>query len=121
MKLTREEAILWHRKMWNWIADRIEEEKRDQYIEGLKEEYCDREGFDDIENYCFCCEYTKTRCICDYCPIEWESEVEDFMCLDRYEEYDCEGLYLLCRNESDWREKAKLARQIANLPERQDV
>lgn len=27
MKLTREEAILWHRKMWNWIADRIEEEK----------------------------------------------------------------------------------------------
>lgn len=28
MKLTREEAILWHRKMWNWIADRIEEEKK---------------------------------------------------------------------------------------------
>lgn len=27
MELTREEAISWHRKMWNWIADRIEEEK----------------------------------------------------------------------------------------------
>lgn len=27
MELTREEAISKHRKMWNWIADRIEEEK----------------------------------------------------------------------------------------------
>ena len=36
MKLTREEAISEHRKMWNWIADEIEKEKRDEYIEGLK-------------------------------------------------------------------------------------
>lgn len=32
MKLTREEAILWHRKMWNWIADKIEKEKGYQNI-----------------------------------------------------------------------------------------
>lgn len=28
MKLTRKETVSWHRKMWNWIADRIEEEKK---------------------------------------------------------------------------------------------
>lgn len=68
MGLTREEAVSEHRKMWNWIADKIEEEKRDQYIECLKEKYCNREGYF-IENDCFCCGYTKY--ICDYCPIEW--------------------------------------------------
>ena len=55
------------------------------------------------------------------CPIEWGSEVEDLMCLDQYKEYDNEGLYALCRDELDWREQAKLARQIANLPERENV
>ena len=32
MKLTREEAVSLHRKMWNWIADRIEEEKHIKII-----------------------------------------------------------------------------------------
>ena len=32
------------------------------------------------------------------------------MCLDKYEDNDYKGLYALCCNESDWREKAKLAR-----------
>ena len=36
MELTREEAISEHRKMWNWIADEIEKEKRDQDIFDLK-------------------------------------------------------------------------------------
>lgn len=70
MELTREEAVSEHRKMWNWIADKIEEEKRDQDIFDLKEEYCNREGYNDIRSDCFCCGYTKY--ICDYCPIEWE-------------------------------------------------
>lgn len=119
MELTREEAVSEHRKMWNWIADKIEEEKRDQDIFDLKEEYCNREGYNDIRSDCFCCGYTKY--ICDYCPIEWGSEVEYYMCLDKYEAYDDKGLYSLCCNESDWREQAKLARQIANLPERENV
>ena len=119
MKLTREEAISEHRKMWNWIADRIEEEKEYQDIEDLKIEYCDREGFDDIENNCFCCEYT--NCVCEFCPIEWESEAGDYMCLDQYKEKDCKGLYMLCFDELDWKEQAKLARKIANLPERENV
>lgn len=118
MELTREEAISKHRKMWNWIADRIEEEKEYQDIEDLKIEYCHDEEVR-VKNNCFCCGYTKY--ICDYCPIEWGSEVEYFMCLDKYEDNDYKGLYPLCCNESDWREQAKLERQIANLPERQDL
>ena len=73
MKLTREEAILWHRKMWNWIADRIEEEKEYQDINYLKKEYCDIKGFHCETNNCFCCEYTNINC--SLCPIEWGSEV----------------------------------------------
>lgn len=119
MELTREEAISEHRKMWNWIADEIEKEKKYQDINCLKEEYCDREGFCYLTNNCFCCEYTNINC--SLCPIEWGSEVEDLMCLDQYKEYDNEGLYALCRDELDWREQAKLARQIANLPERENV
>ena len=41
--------------------------------------------------------------------------------MQKYEEDDDEGLYELCCNELDWEEQAKLARQIANLPERQDL
>lgn len=119
MKLTREEAILWHRKMWNWIADRIEEEKEYQDINYLKKEYCDIKGFHCETNNCFCCEYTNINC--SLCPIECGSEVEYLMCLDQYKEYDNEGLYLLCCDEKDREEQAKLARQIANLPERENV
>ena len=116
MELTREEAVSEHRKMWNWIADRIEEEKEYQDINYLKKEYCDIKGFHCETNNCFCCEYTNINC--SLCPIEWGSEVENLMCLDQYKEYDNEGLYLLCCDEKDREEQAKLARQIANLPER---
>lgn len=119
MELTREEAISEHRKMWNLIADEIEKEKEYQDIEDLKIEYCDREGFDDIENNCFCCEYT--NCVCEFCPIKWESKVENYMCVDKYKEDDYEGIYSICCDEEDWKEQAKLARQIANLPERENV
>lgn len=59
MKLTRKETVSWHRKMWNWIADRIEEEKEYQHINVLKKEYCEGKGFYYVTSNCFCCEYTK--------------------------------------------------------------
>lgn len=36
MKLTKQQAIEGHRKMWNWIADKIEREERRVYISDLK-------------------------------------------------------------------------------------
>lgn len=118
MELTREEAISKHRKMWNWIADRIEEEKEDQDIEDLKIEYCHDEEVR-VKNNCFCCEYI--NCVCVFCPIKWESKVENYMCIDEYKENDSEGIYSIWCDETDWREQAKLARKIANLPERENV
>ena len=40
MRLTREQTIKKHRKMWNWIADKIKEAKCRQDIDRLKREYC---------------------------------------------------------------------------------
>ena len=119
MELTREEAISKHRKMWNWIADKTEEEKMYQDIEGLKIEYCNDEEVRGVKNNCFCCEYT--NCVCEFCPIELESKVEDYMCIDKYKEDDYEGIYSICCDETDWKEQAKLARKIANLSERENV
>ena len=41
MKLTKEQAIAEHRKMWNWIADQISKSNGIVNIYNLKEEYCD--------------------------------------------------------------------------------
>ena len=98
--LTKEQAITEHRKMWNWIADRLEEAEKlkndgnlkspDLYdVYKLKRKY--------VENYgsyilcsCFCCEYDKQqyctdddeRMDCKYCPLLWgtENEMDSFFC-----------------------------------------
>lgn len=64
MELTREEAISEHRKMWNWIADEIEKEKRDG-IQWLKNKYCAQNNLE-LRSDCFCCEYTQRNC--SACP-----------------------------------------------------
>jgi len=57
-KLTKEQAIAEHRKMWRWIA---KETKKQQRIIG-KEEYLERYFPEDyIYNGCFCCEYGRQR------------------------------------------------------------
>lgn len=117
MNLTREKAIAEHRKMWNWIADRIEkgknfvdiDERKDQYLEKLKIQIYPVES-------CFLCEYANRKKgkryqkPCRFCPVE---NPDGDGCLG--------GLYYaVCRAET-WQEQAALARQIANLPERTDV
>ena len=41
--------------------------------------------------------------------------------MDKHEDGDRLGLYLRCSNENCWEEQVKLAREIANLPERECV
>ena len=134
MELTREEAIRYHREMWNWIADQIEKRQKVQNIHFLKEEYITNkfDRFENIRWFCFLCEYTNLNC--KKCPIEWGNkyvayESHDCPCETwGYEEMDYRnGLYGDCRIEYDnkylrmennWKHQAELARRIANLPER---
>ena len=55
MELTREEAIRYHREMWNWIADEIEVRECVQDIHKLKRKFA-KEHFpeEEIWNNCFC-------------------------------------------------------------------
>ena len=46
MKLTREQAIKEHRKMWNWLAEHPDMDKDD---------YLELNDFEYVENECFIC------------------------------------------------------------------
>lgn len=131
--LSKQKAMEEHRKMWNWIADQYRNGRND-CVASLKDEYinCHTDySADEIQNVCFCCQYAKEQLqkdgyfyMCDCCPIDWDSEVEDYMCIDRYEMDDSEGLYgelqyLSNRGSHDYEAMAELAEKIANLPERE--
>ena len=130
MELTREQAIIEHRKMWNWIADETERRKcvvnKREYIRSKRSH---DEGvllFD-----CYCCEYShgyayqrrdSTRAYCKYCPIDWPSRAELWKC-EHSQFNDEKGLYRLwitAYNKRSYRQAATIARQIATLPERTD-
>lgn len=107
MNLTREHAITEHRKMWNWIADETNRLKR----KVKKYEYFDTMGIHDIPlNGCYCCEFNRRsnsyHCGID-CIINWGKFLG---CTDSY--------FAEWANTDDWKESARFARIIANLPER---
>ena len=112
MNLTREQAIAEHRKMWNWIADKTEKLKRK--VE--KEEYFREMGIANIpRSECYCCEYLFSGCIViqlsyckNECAINWG---ENLNCIDSYYQ---KWIFI-----DGWQQSARLARIIANLPERE--
>lgn len=140
MKLTKEQAIEEHRKMWNWIADQYEEGCAKD-IHALKSEYM---GETEIEgrllHNCFCCEYAIEKVVgmfssakdiasvphrCTQCPVIWGTEVYSHL-------FPCEhffSAYKKLKRESCELDKlgvdselcARFARAIANLPERECV
>lgn len=141
--MTKEEAIRKHRAMWNWIAERIEQSQHVVNICQMKCRYIWEEEHDDeIKNECYCCEYAylsklkennSTNHMCEFCPLVWDLEaygINRFPCeaCDVVEDRKVvEGLWWRCKNLYDyaynnpWKEQAKLSRQIANLPERENV
>lgn len=120
-KLTKKQAIKEHRKMWLWIAEQTEKKKRVV----RKYEYLDLYYPNaDIEGYCFCCEYAyqQREVMCKKCPIDWDSECDKYMCFDKTN-FEDDNLYALWTEAGDtgnWKEAAKLARQIAELPESEE-
>ena len=122
-KLTKQEAIENHRKMWNWIADETE---RQTMIVG-QGRYFDTFGIEDVpESACYCCEYNRqcseeleNQYRCDFCPVDWGENRST--CSNLYNEQGRlvgDGLFEHWRCTTDWSEAAELAREIANLPER---
>ena len=122
MNLTREQAITEHRKMWNWITDKIEERKEVFGIEMLKDSYLMLNKYTEtLAGNCFLCEYALRKSetkisvrICECCPVEIPNEkILGSGCLG--------GLFRNVCWAKNWKKQAELARQIANLPERMDI
>lgn len=98
--MTREEAVRKHRKMWSYMA-KTPRESKEEYLKEFDPEaelLCD----------CYLCEYTGQ--ICSECPLKWGTE----KCY--------QGLYDKWQNamiDKDYARAAELARQIAELPEKE--
>lgn len=111
MKLTKAEAIANHRKMWNWIAD--ETLRRKKFVD--KDDYFETLGITSIPRLkCYCCDYDYNfinMSRCEHCPIDWNSGSFVLQCMNNV-------FFLWMSNLYNYKEAAKLARQIANLPER---
>ena len=121
MNLTKEQAIEGHRKMWNWIADKIEERKDTCIIKLLKSRYTIINEIRGLTEKCFCCEYNRKQWCedCSKCPLDWGSKTNRLMCTHKNKEKDFKGLYSLCDYAKTWQEQVELARKIANLPVRE--
>lgn len=116
-----------HRNMWNWIADKIEEDKGtnpdiDDFGD-YKSLYLKSQGYHRYVYYdCFMCDYIirKHKIYdgerCYWCLLKWPSTCTQFPCEDTRLEGDRLGLYNRFWTSYDWQEAAKYARLIANLP-----
>lgn len=152
INLSRSEAVLLHREMWNWISEQLEEIANFGHVSwddvyDLKKKFCKQNGYDKVLHYCFCCQYDDNRTIkcenidflftkCMFCPIKWgtENKLSDgYYCQDNENTDDFKGKWSICDNlvreaqgvdvrpeiyKAKYLEAAKLAREIAELPER---
>lgn len=131
--LTKEQAIEWHKKMWNFILENENKKSEDlrlniKYRRELKEKFLKENGFciNDVKNECFLCQYayqqlknkrnfdnSKEINYCKYCPVNWCYECK---------KKDCEYIYIFqceCNmsiNSINWSNSNP--EKIINLPER---
>lgn len=128
--MTREETVRLHRILWNHVADIIESGilNDKKHVSTIKEAAFRKmieqgeleKGIRNPTFDCFCCEYlfqTEGDFVPDpeicskHCPIDWGSY--DNYCMSS--EY---WLFLKFYRNEDFDTAAKIARRIANLPER---
>lgn len=116
MKLTKEEAIRRHRLMWNWIAD--ETEKQERII--TKEDAFEHFNWSEISMNCWCCEYDDLhRDGCHSCPIYWKGgHTIVAPCCNKETAF---SKWVDARVTDNIIDAVKYAREIANLPERENV
>ena len=127
--LTKSEAIELHRRMWLWIADETLIRKR----KVTEQDYFKEMGIynKDIPPWrsCYCCEYNIQQKIkikkydwdkygCKYCPLNWNSKCDRRMCRNKNKLDDYKGLMGKWADKKNYKKAAKLAKKIANLPEK---
>lgn len=132
MKLSKEEAIIKHREMWNWIAEQYENEATVP-VDRLKQNFIKKYyPYDSPNSNCYCCAYAETvlepQCSvslpnCERCPLEWPSNQKQYMCVYKTLGLETDGLYGRIKYYTDptiaaYKMTATIAREIANLPER---
>ena len=114
MSMTKKEAIENHKKMWNWIAEKTLERKR---IVKKYEYFLENKRSIVPLSRCYCCEYDIEHSVeypCSSCPIDFKGD-------NSFYKYFCMSKKSAFRNwleAKDYTKRAELARQIANLPER---
>lgn len=130
IKMTKEEAIINHRKLWNEVADMLDRGERYDHVDVLKRQALNNiDEENDIHNNCYCCEYAKNDC--RKCPVIWNNErYYDHMCETGYDDifddlYDVKDKsewanFLILIKQKDYDTAAEIAREIANLPERSE-
>lgn len=112
-QFTKEEAIKYHRELWNWLADNPSS-KKDNWPGWTEYNFREENGFVAIIGDCFCCHYTdQFGSGCNMCPLDFAANNSAI----GTEEYCLSGLY------GDWftskgNSRIELAKEIANLPER---
>lgn len=121
--MTREKAIENFRAMWHWMADKSEKSKR----KVAKIEYFMAHNFDILEiplHCCFLCEYAEEQFLrrdgndkCEYCPIDFGY---DFCTAGAGVDETIYDLWCDCLKK-EWEEAARLCREIAELPEKEDT
>lgn len=104
--MTREEAITKHRKMWSWLAKNPGKKKRN-YLERFDPEA-------KLRCHCYLCQYVKDYhdYDCDYCPLKWPRG------------HCCTGglfpKWGRATHYANHARAAEIARQIAELPEKEE-
>lgn len=111
VELTKDEAARLHRELWGWLAENPSMEKADW--PGWDE--FDRNQIR-LENYCFACMATDGGC--NGCLLIWPGGD----CCDAKEPNDSDGLFMKweCYDEDLLEGRAELARQIRDLPVREE-
>lgn len=104
----RKDYIAKHREMWNWLAENPDKEK--MHWPGWKNNKR-------VSNNCFLCGYsdaTGHRDVCN-CPLDW---LRTKFCMERDPKL---SYYLLYDEATTLKDRAKYAKIIANLPEKDNM
>ena len=109
MKELRKSYIAKHREMWNWLANNPDKGKASW--PGWSKTSLEK------INHCFLCGYVQKvpHGDCSNCPLDWGITT---MCVERH---PGDSYYYLYQEATTPTDRAKYAKIIANLPERDNI